>query len=279
MPLSDPVGQATAQVFRRKYAKGVRPVQSRRVVPEETPVAFSYNGSSYAVMMATAQDLADFAYGFSLTEGIITTPSDIETLEIVEHDMGLELQMRLVEEKAAKLVERHRAMAGPTGCGLCGVESLEDALRVLPQMDVDEDKFSADQIKQAIAAIGPLQTLNQQTHAVHAAAFWTPQAGIVALREDVGRHNALDKLIGALARGDIKTNDGILVMTSRVSIELVQKAAMTGISVMVAISAPTALAVRSAGFAGITLVAVAREDGFEVFTHHERITTDATNGR
>jgi FdhD protein len=188
--------------------------------------------------------------------------------------MGLELQMRLVEERAAKLVARHRAMAGPAGCGLCGIESLEDALRVLPQMTVEEGTFSADQIRQAIAAISPLQTLNQETHAVHAAAFWTPGAGIVALREDIGRHNALDKLVGALARSGTTTGDGILVMTSRVSIELVQKAAMAGMPVMAAISAPTALAVRSAGFAGMTLVAVARDDGFEVFTHHERITTD-----
>ena len=273
MPLSDPVGQAAAEVFRRKHAAGARVVQSRRLVPEETPVALTYNGTSYAVMMATAQDLADFAYGFSLTEGIITAPGEIETLDIVEHDMGLELQMRLVDERASRLVERHRAMAGPTGCGLCGIESLEDALRVLPQLNED-GTFSADQIRQAIAAIGPLQTLNQQTHGVHAAAFWTPGAGIVALREDVGRHNALDKLIGALARSGTTTRDGILVMTSRVSIELVQKAAMAGLSVMAAISVPTALAVRSAGFAGMTLVAVAREDGFEVFTHHERIIPD-----
>jgi FdhD protein len=279
MPLSDPVGQATAEVFRRKYGDGVRPAQGRRLVPEETPVVFTYNGTSYAVMMATAQDLADFACGFSLTEGIIQSPSEIESLDIVEHDMGLELQMRVPEPRAAKLTERHRAMAGPTGCGLCGIESLEDALRVLPQITVDEGLFSVAQIMQATAAVAPLQTLNQQTHAVHAAAFWTPAAGIVAIREDVGRHNALDKLIGALARGGTKGSDGILVLTSRVSIELVQKAAMAGMPVMAAISAPTALAVRSAGFAGITLVAVAREDGFEAFSHHERIASEATHGR
>lgn len=278
MPLSDPVGQATAEVFRRKYGEGVRPAQSRRLVPEETPVVFTYNGTSYAVMMATAQDLADFAYGFSLTEGIVQSPSEIEKLDIVEHDMGLELQMRLPEARAAKLTERHRAMAGPTGCGLCGIESLEDALRVLPQLPL-EGSFTVTQIQQAIAAVAPLQKLNQETHAVHAAAFWTPQAGIVAIREDVGRHNALDKLIGALARTGAKMNEGICVLTSRVSVELVQKAAVAGLPLIAAISAPTALAVRSAGFAGITLVAVAREDGFEVFTHHERIATDTTHGR
>lgn len=278
MPLSDPVGQATAEVFRRKYGDGVRPAQGRRVVPEETPVVFTYNGTSYAVMMATAQDLADFAHGFSLTEGVVRSLSEIETLDIVEHDMGIELQMRLTGDRAAAAAARHRAMAGPTGCGLCGVESLEDALRVLPQMAI-EGSFSESDIRQAIAAVAPLQKLNHETHAVHAAAFWTPRAGIVALREDVGRHNALDKLIGALARAGTKASEGIVVLTSRVSIELVQKAAAVGVPVIAAISAPTALAVRSAGFAGITLVAVAREDGFEAFTHHERIVAESADGR
>lgn len=278
MPQSDPVGQATAEVFRRKYAEGVRPAQSRRLVPEETPIVFTYNGSSHAVMMATAQDLADFATGFSITEGIVASPSEILSLDIVEHDMGLELQMRIADERAAKFTERRRAMAGPTGCGLCGVESLEDALRVLPQLAI-EGSFTVAEIRQAVASIAPLQKLNQETHAVHAAAFWTPDAGVVAIREDVGRHNALDKLIGALARAGVKPSSGICVLTSRVSVELVQKAAMAGMPIIAAISAPTALAVRSAGFAGITLVAVAREDGFEAFTHHERIGTGDANGR
>lgn len=260
---------AVAEVLKKSFTANGRS-QGRRVVPEETPVAFTYNGNSYAVMMATAQDLHDFAVGFSLTEGVIASEADIEKLDIIAHDMGVELQMRLLADRADAVAARKRALAGPTGCGLCGVESLEEALRVLPQIVV-EGSYRADQVMEAIASIAPLQALNKQTHAVHAAAFWTPNKGIVVLREDVGRHNALDKLVGALARGGIDVRTGVVVLTSRVSIELVQKAAAIGAPVVAAISAPTALAVRSAGFAGITLIAVARDDGFEVFSHPDRI--------
>jgi FdhD protein len=269
MPQSDPTDNAVFEVQRLSYGLRGR-TKGTRVVPEETPIVFTYNGTSYAVMMASATDLEDFAYGFSLTEGVISSVADVETLEIVAHDMGVELQIRLVEGKAEAVATRKRAMAGPTGCGLCGIESLEEALRVLPKLEV-KGRFTPEQVKQALAAIAPLQPLNQKTHAVHAAAFWTPDKGIVALREDVGRHNALDKLAGSLLREGVKAADGIVVLTSRVSIELVQKAAVMGAAMIAAISAPTALAVRSAGFAGITLVAVGRDDGFEVFSHAERI--------
>lgn len=269
MPQSDPAGMAVAEVLKKSFTANGRS-QGRRVVPEETPVAFTYNGNSYAVMMATAQDLQDFAVGFSLTEGVIASEADIEKIDIIEHDMGVELQMRIVADRAEAVAARKRALAGPTGCGLCGVESLEGALRVLPQIAV-EGSYHAEQVMEAIAAIAPLQALNKQTHAVHAAAFWTPEKSIVALREDVGRHNALDKLAGALLRAKIDVKGGIVVLTSRVSIELIQKAAAIGAPVIAAISAPTALAVRSAGFAGITLIAVARDDGFEVFSHPDRV--------
>lgn len=269
MPQSDPTDKAVFTAQRLSYTRQGRS-QGKRVLPEETPVVFTYNGNSYAVMMASATDLEDFAYGFSFTEGVISTVADVEALEIIEQDMGVELQMRLVDGKAEAVAARKRAMAGPTGCGLCGIESLEEALRVLPKLEV-EGRFTPDEVRQAMASIAPLQALNQKTHAVHAAAFWTPAGGVVALREDVGRHNALDKLAGALLRESVKAADGIVVLTSRVSIELVQKAAVMGASMIAAISAPTALAVRSAGFAGITLVAVGRDDGFELFSHAERI--------
>ena len=242
----------------------------RRFVPEETAVAFSYDGGTYAVMMATPQDLEDFALGFSLTEGIVSTPADIRQLDVVTFDAGIELRMWLAEPRAGALIQRRRHLAGPTGCGLCGIESLEEAVRALPGI-ADETHFAPAQILQALDALSPRQELNRQTRAVHAAAFSHPDAGLVALREDIGRHNALDKLAGALAHGAVSPRGGMVVLTSRVSVEMVQKTAVIGAPLIVAVSAPTALAIRTAEAAGITLVAVARSDGFEVFSHPQRI--------
>lgn len=241
-----------------------------RTVPEETAIAFTYNGGTHAVMMATPRDLEDFAIGFSLAEGVVDAVNEITSLDVVDVDGGIELRMWLPDANADMLRERRRQIAGPTGCGLCGVDSISAALR--PAAVVGEGiSVTPHQIMDAMAAIAPLQSLNIETRAVHAAAFWTPAQGIVALREDVGRHNALDKLSGALVRAQVAAESGVVLLTSRISVEMVQKSAAMGAAIVVSVSAPTALAVRMAEAANVTLAAIARADGFELFTHPHRV--------
>ena len=246
------------------------PAHAARHVPEETAVAIVINGATQAVMMATPADLEDFALGFCLTEGLIASPEAIESLELVEHANGVEARLFVADASAKALAVRRRALAGPTGCGLCGIESLHQAMRQVPRVTSGLTLIS-DDILAAIAALRPAQSLNAMTHAVHAAALWSPGAGLLALREDVGRHNALDKLVGAVRRAGIATDNSALLLTSRVSIEMVQKAAVLGTGILVAVSAPTSTAIRVAEDADVTLVAIARSDGFEVFTHPGRI--------
>ncbi len=244
--------------------------QGSREIPEESPIALAYDASTYAVMMASPADLEDFAVGFSLTEGIIDHPSELRGMEMVEQSLGIEARLWLAPERSARLAERRRLMAGPTGCGLCGIDSLEQAVRRWPPVGGQEVRITPDAVLAAMAALTTAQPLGAATRAAHAAGYW--RAGrLVAAREDVGRHNALDKLIGALARADDVGTAGAVLLTSRVSIEMVQKTARLGAPILIAVSAPTALAVRTAEEANITLIAVAREDGFEVFTHQERV--------
>lgn len=239
-------------------------------IAEEVPIAFVYNGISHVVMLATPDDLEDFAIGFSLSEGIVRSASDVYGVEVVKQPNGIELHIEIASECFAKLKERRRNLTGRTGCGLCGAESLEQALR-LPEIQIENGlRFEVSAIQTALAEIKAKQKLQMKTGATHACA-WVDQSGkIEVVREDVGRHNALDKLMGACARKEnIKT--GFVVTTSRASYEMVQKIAVAGISMLVAISAPTGLAIRIAKSCGITLVGFARSHQYVVYSGADRV--------
>lgn len=254
----------------RWTADGVAP--GHRRAPEETAVALVHDASTTAVMMATPADLEDFAVGFSLSEGAIVRVEDIRELDVVAQDLGVEVRMWLAPERGLHVASRRRRLAGPTGCGLCGVDSLVEAVRSPRPVAGEALRVDPAALLAAMAALSNAQPLGRETRAMHAAGFWTPTSGLLAVREDVGRHNALDKLIGARARsGAVDGSDGVVLLSSRVSVEMVQKTAVLGAPILCAVSAPTALAIRVAEEAGITLVAVARADGFEVFSHSERI--------
>jgi FdhD protein len=250
--------------------RGGRAAPATRLVAEEKAVALTYSGSTYAVMMATPSDLEDFGIGFSVTEGIVEQADGIGSIELIDSDLGVEVRMWLDGDRTASLAARRRATVGPVGCGLCGIESLEQAARTAPQV-ASGTVFHACDLIDAMRGLAPLQHLNQATSAVHAAAFWRPSVGIGLVREVVGRHNALDKLAGALMREGGSLSDGAVLLTSRVSVEMVQKTAMIGAPLLIAVSAPTTLAIQIADAAGITLVGIARDDGYEVFTHPGRI--------
>lgn len=245
-----------------------------RELPEETPVALVFDGASHAVMMATPADLEDFAIGFALSEGIAADPGDVSTPEIVARAAGIEARMWLAPGRAEALAARRRAMSGPVGCGLCGIESLEQALRDVPAVAGVDLRLPLAEVAAATEGLRAMQALHAATGATHAAGFLVPGQGVVLAREDVGRHNALDKLIGALARAGIDPASGAAVLTSRVSTEMVQKAASAGIPAVIAVSAPTAAALRIAEGAGLTLCAFARGGGFEMFAHPARIVSD-----
>jgi FdhD protein len=266
--------EASLRVVSRRVSKA-RVEETSRLIPEEVPVALVYDGSTHAVMMATPDDIEDFAVGFSITEGIISSRSEIREFDVVEHEKGLEARMWLTPQSGRKHLERRRRITGPTACGLCGVDSLDAAVPEPPRVGTSATT-TPDEIQKALAAMPPAQVLNVATRAVHAAAFWDGKTGTIAVvREDVGRHNALDKLVGAVTNTGLDPTQGFLVLTSRVSVEMVQKAAALGVEIIVAVSAPTALALRVAETAGITLVAIARPDAFEIFTHPNRISVGA----
>ena len=240
------------------------------IIAEEVPVALVYNNISHAVMMATPADLVDFGLGFSLSEGILTHKGELMDICVTESEAGIEVGMAIALPRFSLLRDRRRNLTGRTGCGICGVESLEQAVRLVPPVAATTT-VAIDAIYAALAALPQRQAVNQLTRSVHGAAWVDTSGQIQLVREDVGRHNALDKLIGAMAWRGLDAAGGFALITSRCSVEMVQKAAAVGIPILVAISAPTALARRMAEASGLTLVALARPDSVLVVTRPERI--------
>jgi FdhD protein len=241
------------------------------VLAEEVPVALVYNGISHAVMLATPQDLEDFALGFSLSEGIVDSAADVYGIEVIAQENGLALQLEVASACFQRLKEKRRNLTGRTGCGLCGSESLDHALR-LPLNKVKQlTTINQQAIKAALTNIRVQQRLQGLTGATHASAWVNVKGEVLLLREDVGRHNALDKLIGAMAKKDSQSKKGFILTTSRASYEMVQKTVSAGCNILVAISAPTGLAIRMAEQSNLTLVGFAREQGFVVYSYAEAI--------
>jgi FdhD protein len=281
IPTSEVLAQSLLSTPQRKVRRRSEKitcfrVQDGAVIPRddaiaaEVPVALVYNGVPHVVMMATPSDLADFALGFSLTEGILADAEGLLDLEIEEGETGIRVSMTITPERIAGLKERRRNMVGRTGCGLCGVDDLTQVARPLPRVGKGV-KVAVGAIHQALDSLPAWQPTNKETGALHAAAWVTSMGEIAFVREDVGRHNALDKLVGAMERGRINPEAGFAVITSRCSFEMVQKAATIRIPILVAISAPTTMALRIAEQAGITLVALARSDGITVYANPGRI--------
>jgi FdhD protein len=239
-------------------------------VAEEVPVALVYNARPHVVVMATPADLVDLAYGFSLSERIVDHVSQIARVEVVKASHGIELQIEIPAREAEALLGRARGLVARTGCGLCGVETIRDAVRV-PAAVTRDFRVPEAAIWRAARELSERQALNRETNAVHGASWVLPDGDTQFVREDVGRHNALDKLLGALARDGRDPSSGFVVVTSRASYEMVQKAATSGVELLAAISRPTGLAVRFAEAAGLTLVGLLRGTSANVYTGHERI--------
>jgi FdhD protein len=274
--MQDPLG-----LLRLGYAKPLLELQVRRwrdgmveertePVVEETPVAVVYNGVPHVVMMATPIDLEDFVLGFSLTEELIRTPADLLSLEIVRYSQGIEIQVTVSPECDAVIAGRTRRLTGRTGCGICGSDSIAVVLKEPRQVPAGTPVPPAS-IQTALEALTERQDLNAATGAVHAAAWASANGSIELVREDVGRHNALDKLIGAAVKQGVDPATGFVVVTSRASFEMVQKAMILGAPLLAAISGPTGLAVRVAEQSGMTLVGFARKDKLTVYTHPDRV--------
>lgn len=265
---SQPLLGSIHRTARRLTSAGAETLDE--IVAEETAVALVYNGISHAVMMATPCDLEDFARGFTLTERIVLKPSEIYDIEVEPKGKGFEVNLEIAAQRMVALQEQRRSMAGRTGCGLCGVESLAAALRPVP-VTTSQASVSRRAIERAMAALPPRQVINKDNGATHAAGWAAADGTLLAVREDVGRHNALDKLAGALAKQGGQSDGGFVVVTSRCSYEMVQKAAAIGAAAIAAVSAPTSLAIETAEQAQLALVAFVREGRLTAYAIPDRI--------
>jgi FdhD protein len=239
-------------------------------VAEEVPIALEYNGVSHAVMLATPADLEDFALGFSLTEDIVTDRSQVRGIELVPGPLGITVQIEIGSAAFATLKDRRRSLAGRTGCGLCGTESLPQAVRMPALLD-NSATFDPDAVHRGLRTLATRQPLHARTGATHAAAWCTADGDVVLVREDVGRHNALDKLVGALASADIDAGTGFVVVTSRASYEMAGKTVRCGATLLAAVSGVTGLAVDLAEACGLTLIGFARGESLNLYAHPERL--------
>ena len=251
--------------------QGSRHTLQQDYIAEEVPVSLVYNGTPHVVMLATPTNLEEFALGFSMTEGIIKAPQELLSVRTYNRYNGIEVHLKIPEQRAECMADKGRNLTGRTGCGLCGASTLRQAIRQ-PEPVTGDLSLSANELLSALADIKQRQTLNRLTGSVHAAAWVVPGQGIMDLREDVGRHNALDKLIGLLLRSGKNVAEGFVLVTSRASYEMVQKTASVGITLLAAISAPTGLAIRLADEAGLTLIGFVRDDQHVVYTHPHRLT-------
>ncbi|MBO6950177.1 MAG: formate dehydrogenase accessory sulfurtransferase FdhD [Rhodospirillales bacterium] len=264
-----PVLPVSVNTSIQKWASGrCEPIDDH--VAEEVPVALVYNGVSHAVMMATPADLEDFALGFSLSEGIVESPGEVYDIRFQDAPKGIAVHLDISPRRFAALKSRRRNLAGRTGCGLCGVDSLDEAVRAIRPV-CQTSCFGVDGIVRALDMLPAMQVMNGKMRSLHAAAWAAADGTIELVREDVGRHNAMDKLIGAMAREGRCTDGGFVIATSRCSYEMAQKATAAGAAMLVTISAPTALALRLAEDAGLIVVALGRGDTLRAYTHHQRL--------
>jgi FdhD protein len=240
-------------------------------VAEEVPVVLVYNGQAHVVMMATPSDLEDFLVGFSLTEELVERAEELTAIEVVRYGQGIEVRAQVSAQRQAAIEARSRKMSGRTGCGICGTESITDVLKQLHPVP-DGGTLSSAAIHRAMSSLAARQPLNNQAGAVHAAGVADASGELLVVREDVGRHNALDKAIGAVRRQQLEVGTGFVVVTSRASFEMVQKATVLGVRGLAAISGPTGLAVRVAQQSGLTLAGFVRSGRHTVYTHPYRLT-------
>lgn len=267
---ADTGGVQQARVYRYRDGKPALATEADWLA-QETPIALEYNGISHATVLATPCDIEDLALGFSLTEGIVRSAADVYDVEVAHTPQGRIAQLTIANACLDQLKRRRRTLAGRTGCGLCGLESLDDVVRPLPPVAGPAQPIAPDAIVRAMQALRELQPLHQQTGATHAAAWADMSGAIHCVREDVGRHNALDKLIGALLRRQLDPAAGFAVISSRASFEMVQKAAAVGIPAVAAVSAPTSYAVQTATQLGVLLIGFARKQDFTAYANLQHL--------